>query len=174
VSAVRSLDTTSGDIVSADILAGVAATAAALFSGATLVLVPGRERQKWIRESSVDSYEAFLNDSFESGLVCADARRILARGDQVPDELRLHTRELHDRKNQHRSRLRLLAPTPVIRAMTGVHEADDHVVDLAFQYPLCPHPQWQAAIDARKAARRTFVNTVRGALKLPGTGIDDL
>jgi hypothetical protein len=79
--------------VSADILAGVAATAAALFSGPTL---------------------------------------------QLPDDLRLRTRELHDRKNQQRSRLRLLAPTPVIRAMTGVHEADDQVVDLAFQYP-CVH-----------------------------------
>ncbi len=160
--------------MSADILAGVAATAAALFSGATLVLVPGRERQKWIRETSVDSYEAFLNDSFESGRICADARRILARGDQLPDDLRHRTRELRDRKNQHRSRLRLLAPTSVIRAMTGVHEADDQVVDLAFQHPLCPHPQWQAAIEGRKAARQAFVNAVRGALKLPGTGVDDL
>lgn len=103
-------------------ISAIAAAIAALLAGLTLY-TSGRRDPRWVRDSLIDSYVAYLDASFESaGPSALNAR--LTGDETAAADYRRQASAAHRRQNDTLTRLRILAPAYVVEAAERLHEAD--------------------------------------------------
>jgi hypothetical protein len=124
---------------------------------------------KWTREALVEAFVAFLAASFRQTGVC----RILTSQASLPDperhDLRTAVIEVHDLETDILTRLRLLAPSRVVKAAETVHEAEHRLVAVCFEEPLPRSDVIDSAVVPVRRAHAQFLEAARSTLRLSDT-----
>src|SRR5882757_217764 len=103
----------------AAVISAFAASAAAIFAAANLVLSGRREHTKWARETLIEIVVSYVDLSFDSTDLIKRALRRSSPQDWPPDSeatVRADAQDTERRMRQVQSRLRLLAGPEVIDA----------------------------------------------------------
>jgi hypothetical protein len=156
---------------SAAIVGAVAACAAAALSGGTLWITGHREERKWRRDAVVETTCQFLDASYRR-IHSSTARAAWRNGDLQADLER--KKEAYDAQRSALTRLRLLAPTPVVAEAEKVLVADGAACDAIFgpdsvgsgQKDLPRLEQWERLQEERRIARQGFLDAFRTAAGL--------
>ena len=147
------------------ILAAMAATIAAVFSGLTLYVSGRREHRRWMRDSLVDTYVKFLGASFEgTAQGKAEKVRLQAGNTEVIDEYRAQIVDIHDLQTAMLIKLRMIAPSSVIKAAEKLHEADHAVTEAALESVDVAGDSWSQLRSEQRTARGVFVDQGRRSL----------
>lgn len=77
--------------------------------------------------------------------------------------------EAHDLETDVLTRLRLLAPSRVVRAAEAVHRAEHRLVVVCFEEPLPPADGIESAVVPVRRARAQFLEAARSTLRLSDT-----
>jgi hypothetical protein len=114
------------------LLSAAAATLAAALAAINLYVLGRRERNRWLRETLIDEYSAYLNASFRA---TSTAKKYAELESQEADSEPRKTvdrevKDFHSQQMDILTRLRLLAPAEAVDAATEVHQADEAVVSL--------------------------------------------
>jgi hypothetical protein len=155
------------DVVGA-VTAGAAGLAAVL-AGVNLYISGRRELDRWTREALVDAFVMFLDASFKQSGAC---RTLTSRSSPPPEErnrLRVAVVEAHDLESDILTRLRLLAPSRVVKAAELLHQAEHRLVAVSFTEPLPPQVAIDEAAVPVRHARTVFLQSARSILKLSDT-----
>ena len=155
-----------------DITGAVTAAAAglaAVLAAVNLYVSGRRELRKWTREALVEALVVFLDASFRQTGVC----RALPPSTPAPDaeqrRLQAAAVEAHDIETDTLTRLRLLAPSRVVKAAEALHQAEHEMVDAFFaESPMRTEDIDDALAPARRA-REQFLQSARSALQLGDT-----
>jgi len=111
--------------VDSAIVAGAAATLAAILSGITLWTTGRREERKWRREALLDTIVQFLDGSFDLPGNQACNRR---RAGESLEGLNDQASAAFQRSANALTRLRVLAPSAVVATAERVHDIDDQAI----------------------------------------------
>jgi hypothetical protein len=108
--------------------------AAALFSGISLYLSGKREERRWRRDALLNTYQRFIELSFERSFKTVLGIRV-RRGIEPddPDELRKEESELHLEYDSLLTRIRLLGNGDVVAASERLHASDQELVQLSLR-----------------------------------------
>ncbi len=149
----------------ASVISAVAAAIAALLAGLTLYTSGRRDHRRWLRDSLVDSYVAYLDASFGSaGPGALQARLTGDEGGAA--SYRKQAAEAHSRQNDTLTRLRILAPANVIKAAEQLGAADRDVTSAALDARFEGDPSWDEVRAEQSSARKAFLNEARRSLEL--------
>jgi len=108
--------------------------AAALFSGISLYLSGKREERRWRRDALLNTYQRFIELSFERSfktVLGIRVRRGIEPGDL--DDLRQEESELHLEYDSLFTRIRLLGNGDVVHASETLHTSDQELVQLGLR-----------------------------------------
>src|SRR5580704_7613923 len=141
------------------ILGAMAATIAAVFSGLTLYVSGRREHRRWMRDSLVDTYVKFLGASFE-GTAQGKAENVRLQADnaEVINDYRTQIAGIHDLQTAMLIKLRMIAPSSVVKAAENLHEADHVVTQAALESVDVAGDSWGTLRSQQRAARTIFVD----------------
>jgi hypothetical protein len=150
----------------ADAVTAGAAGLAAVLAGINLYVSGQRELRKWTRETLLEVIAAFLDASFSHSGAC---RVVLPTG-PVPElerqRLRAAAVRAHQSETDTLTRLRLLAPSKVVRDAEALHEAEHELVAVCFARELPKIEELDAALAPVRRAREKFLQSARSALQL--------
>jgi hypothetical protein len=153
------------------LLSAAAATLAAALAAINLYVLGRRERHRWLRETLIDEYAAYLNASFSA---TSEAKKYadiaLEEADSEPRKaVDREVKNLHDQQMDILTRLRLLAPAEAVNAAAEVHQADHAVVRLLSSSDGSPsESQLKAARQNAHARREGLIRAARESMKVPG------
>lgn len=116
------------------VIAAVAASVAAVFSGASLYVTWLREERKWRRDVLLGAHQRYIELSFArsfKAVLAARSRRSadVSRLTELTDE----EWELHDEYDSILARIRLLADARTIAAAEQLHDSDQKLVKLSLR-----------------------------------------
>lgn len=144
--------------VSAPLLAAVASTLAAIFTGLTLFLSGRRERRKWIRESLLAAEIQFLDASFRyPAKRIYQLRRDGLSSSEAHEAFFPFYDDIHEVQNNALTQLRILAEDKVVRAAERLHAADEVLSRELLDGELPEVDEYQAMLDVKKLARLDFI-----------------
>ena len=147
------------------VLGAMAATIAAVFSGLTLYASGRREHRRWMRDSLIDTYVRFLGASFENTAQGrAEAARRQADNPEAVERYRVQAVGIHDLQTEMLIKLRMIAPSGVVRAAEALHEADHVVTRAALGVSGIGKNDWEQVRSRQRSAREVFVGQGRRSL----------
>lgn len=152
-------------MTTAQLIAAIAASLAAVFSGIGLWLGVVREERKWRREVLVDTLVQLLDASFASpgeGLMSKRRAGTLSADDWGLVE------QAHQSAITALTRLRVLAPVDVVDEAEQLHMIDDEAAELVLSLdsPLPEALRWTELLNARRDRRVQLLNAARRHLGL--------
>lgn len=150
-----------------------AATTAAVLAGLNLVVSGRREKAQWARQALADAFVAYMDASFECGLLCREATVVRLGQAERPtdrlDELRARLDLAHDAQLQALTRLRLLSTRGVAAAAQGLHTTEHDLVTLCFDGPdELDQPAITEARERLRRARELMIGAARLSMHLRG------
>lgn len=150
--------------MSPELVAAVAATLAAVFSGFSLWLGGRREERKWRRDAIIDTLVQLLDSSFASP---ADVLMGKRRAGALTDEDRRAAEEAHELGISALTRLRVIAGTSVVEQAELLHMADDAGSDMVFVDRQLPEDHvWEDVVRTRRELRDKLLAVSRQDLGL--------
>jgi hypothetical protein len=152
------------DVVGA-VTAG-AAGLAAVFGGLNLYVSGQRELNKWTRETLVETFVTFLDASFKNGSACGF---LLRKSPPEPERHRLRAAAVaaHDLEAETLTRLRLLAPSRVVRSAEALLDAEHRVATACFSDSLPPVEDLHSLFEPVRQARAQLLESARSTMRLP-------
>ena len=147
-----------GDVTAA------AAGIAAVLSGVNLWISGRRELNRWTREALMETLVNFFDTSFKLRDSCRQLIVLTPGKESEIPQLRKDIVSAHDHETDTLTRLRLLAPSNVVRAAEILHEADHDVIDSYLAE--APAEQYREALAKNQAARGKFIDAARSAFNL--------
>ena len=144
-----------------------AAGLAAILSGVNLWLAGQREINSWAREALVEALVSFFDTSFKLRGSCRRLIHLAVEKEFEAQEIRLEIVAAHNLETDTLTRLRLLAPSRVVRAAEGLHEADHRVIDAYFSDS--PHVEYSQALINTRLASAKYISAARSAFRLRDT-----
>jgi hypothetical protein len=154
--------------VTAVVTAGAAGLAAVL-AGINLYVSGQRELRKWTREALLEVVVTFLDASFSHSSAC----RVTSPSGPVPEvewrRLRKAAVVAHHAETNTLTRLRLLAPSKVVRDAEALHETEHELVAVCFAGELPTREELDEALAPVRRAREKFLQSARSALQLSDT-----
>jgi hypothetical protein len=154
-----------------DAVTGGAALLAAVFAGLNLYISGRRELDKWTRETLIDTISLFLDASFKHAGACRSIFRSSPQGQEL-DRLRAEILLAHDRETDSLTRLRILAPPPVVEAARKLLESEYSLAEPCFGGDISRDIS-DTLIRPVQRDRTHFIEAARAALGLreaAGTG----
>lgn len=149
----------------ASLVSAIAAVIAASLAGANLYLNGRREDRRWARETLVELFASYLDASFRwSGTVAHEGGQQIL--EDVATERRRHADQAHHDQTAILTRLRLLAPKPVVDAAIVLHGAGHDLADLTKRVPLPAADEFLACDKVLWAARLTLIAEAKKTLGL--------
>lgn len=157
--------------MSPELLAAIAAIAAASFSLVTLVVTGSRERHRdnrsWIRENLLEAAIAYLDSSW---IVRQNTRLAHEARDVDPDwfdDLRTECWRQNTVKGLKLTKIRLLGSNHLVSAAEQLYNADSILLQLAFGESCEPDdPRWVEARRTAKVALKATLDAFRHTLDL--------
>lgn len=147
-----------------ELVAAVAATIAAVFSGAGLWLTASREERKWQRDALVDTVVQYLDASFASPAAQLMRKRREGRLDVADRE---GVAAAHQKSLNALTRLRVVASANVVGCAEELHVADDEGSDIVLTATRLPDDEhWDRMLDHRRQLRLALLPAVRRGLRL--------
>jgi hypothetical protein len=154
--------------------------AAALFSGISLYLSGKREERRWRRDALLNTYQRFIELSFERSfktVLGIRVRRGIEPGDL--DDLRQEESELHLEYDSLFTRIRLLGNGDVVHASETLHTSDQELVQLGLRSDApatdSDSDTFEIERQRNRRAKETLLNAARATLGFePAAPIDDV
>ncbi len=148
-------------------ITAAAAGLAAILSGINLWLSGRRELNRWAREALVEALVSFFDTSFKLRSSCRELIFLAHNKDSEAATIRRSIVAAHDYETDTLTRLRLLAPSRVVKAAEILHEADHAIIDA--YYAESPQNEFEQALSNARSARIEFISAARFAFRLRDT-----
>jgi hypothetical protein len=140
-----------------------AAGLAALLSAVNLYISGQRETQKWKRDSLVELLVISFDTSWRIRSLCMSLAADSDHGKRI--ELLKEISVNHKIETDTLTRLRLLAPSRVVRAAEALHEAGHKLVDASLDQPI-ESEKTDSAHEKLHRVRAEFITAARAAIHL--------
>jgi hypothetical protein len=143
-----------------------AAGLAAVFAGVNLYISGRRELDKWTRETLIEIFATFLDASFAHSSACRDFCLASSSQTRESSQQRSVILATHNRETEILTRLRILAPPPVVQAALNLFDAEYGLSEPCFKDDPISIETYYALIRPVHHSRARFIEAARSALGL--------